>query len=186
MRDEAGAVNLRDLLKRVMPTAGARADTFSVWLGEYMADFAIVGDLRTAAFLATIAEESGELRYTKEIWGPTPAQERYEGRLDIGNTEPGDGKRFMGRGLIQITGRANYQAAQDALGVDYVEDPTQMQSPAEASRTACWWWQTHGCNALADIPDFKAVTRRVNGGLTHLDRRTAYYERALAALQQEG
>ena len=70
-----------------------------------------------------------------ELWGPTPAQAGYEGREDLGNTEDGDGERFKGRGLIQITGRSNYQAAQDALGVDYVEDPTLMQSPAEASRS---------------------------------------------------
>ena len=178
-------MNLAAIIRATMPNAGARADTFALWLGQFMPEYAIVGELREAAFLATIAEESGELRYTKEIWGPTPAQERYEGRLDLGNTQPGDGKRFMGRGLIAVTGRTNYQAAQDALGVDYVDDPTLMQSPAEASRTACWWWSAHGCNALADKPDFEAVTRRVNGGLTHFARREAYYHAALNALRQQ-
>jgi putative chitinase len=175
-------MNLRDVLLAVMPNAGKRADTFALWLGQFMPDYAIVGELREAAFLATIAEESGELKYTREL-GDDAYFAKYEGRLDLGNTEPGDGPRFRGRGLIQITGRSNYQEAQDALGVDYIEDPTLMQSPTEASRTACWWWQKHGCNALADIPDFKAVTRRVNGGLTHYERRKAYYDAALAALK---
>lgn len=169
-------------LLAIMPNAGARAATFCIWLNEFMPEYAIVGVKREAAFLATVAEESGELRYVRELWGPTDAQKGYEGRLDLGNTEPGDGERYKGRGLIQITGRKNYQDAQDALGVDYVDDPTLMQAPAEACRTACWWWQKHGCNALADIPDFEAVTRRVNGGLTHYDRRKAYYDRAIAAL----
>lgn len=171
-------------LLAIMPTAGARVGLFVPYLNEYMPAFGIVGRLRVAAFLATIAEESGELLYTRELWGPTAQQQGYEGRADLGNTEPGDGSRYRGRGLIQVTGRAGYQAASDALGVDYVGSPVLMQTPAEATRTACWWWQAHQCNELADIPDFEKVTRRVNGGLTHFDRRKAYYARALAALQE--
>lgn len=174
-----------DQLVAIMPNAGARADTFLVWLNQFMPEYGIQTKLRIAAFLGTIAEESGELRYTQELWGPTPIQESYEGRADLGNSEPGDGAKYRGRGLIQITGRANYQAAQDALGQPYVDEPELMRSPAEATRTACWWWQAHGCNELADLPDFRAVTRRVNGGLTHFDRRERYYNAALAALQGE-
>ena len=172
----------RDQLIAIMPNAGARADTFLIWLNTFMPQFDIVGPLRMAAFLATIAEESGELRYTREIWGPTPAQEGYEGRLDLGNTQPGDGPKYRGRGLIQITGRDGYQKASDALGVNYVDDPEKMQSSTEATRTACWWWKEHHCNELADVPDFRAVTRRVNGGLTHIERRAEYYNRAMAIL----
>jgi putative chitinase len=173
-----------DQLIAIMPTASVRfrADSFLLWLNQFMPQFDIVGKLREAAFLATVAEESGELRYTRELWGPTEQQQGYEGRADLGNTEPGDGPKFRGRGLIQITGRSNYQAAQDALGVKYVDQPELMQSSTEATRTACWWWQAHGCNELADIPDFKAVTRRVNGGLTHFDRRLAYYNSAMGAI----
>lgn len=159
-----------------------RVARFYPYMDEFMRGFAIVGPKREAAFLATIAVESLELTYTREIWGPTQAQEGYEGRRDLGNTEPGDGKRFKGRGLIQITGRANYAEASKVLGVDYVGNPFLMESAEEATRTACWWWQEHGCNELADIPDFKAVTRRVNGGLTAYDRRLTYYQRALVIL----
>lgn len=165
-------------LIQIMPTAQKRAEAFIIWLNEFMPEYGITGVLREAAFLATIAEESGELRFTREIWGPTPAQERYEGRADLGNTEPGDGFKYRGRGLISITGRKNYEEASDALGHDYVEDPAAMQMPCEATRTACWWWQKHGCNQLADIGNFEGVTKRVNGGLTHFERRLAYYNKA--------
>ncbi len=169
-------------LVQIMPTAQKRAEAFIIWLNEFMPEYGITGVMREAAFLATIAEESGELRYTRELWGPTPQQEGYEGRADLGNTEPGDGARFKGRGLIQVTGRKNYQEASDALGHDYIEDPAAMQTPCEATRTACWWFQKHGCNALGDIGNFEGVTKRVNGGLTHYDRRKAYYDRARAVL----
>lgn len=169
-------------LSKIMPDAGERCATFWPFLAKYMPLYGIEGKLRETAFLATIAEESGELQYTREIWGPTPAQKTYEGRIDLGNTEPGDGRRFKGRGLISITGRDNYRKASQALGIDYVTNPEAMQYPEEATRTACWWWQAHGLNDLADLPDFRAVTRRVNGGLTHIDRREAFYERALEVL----
>jgi len=174
-----------DQLIAIMPRAQFRAYSFWPELGEHMREFGIEGKLREAAFLATIAVESGELQYTKELWGPTPQQERYEGRADLGNTEPGDGSRFRGRGLIQLTGRANYQKASEALGIDYVTEPTLMQVAAEASRVSCWWWSAHGCNELADSGDFKAVTRRVNGGLTAYEKRLAYYEKALQILATE-
>lgn len=175
-------MTLDKAIVEIMPTAQERVAAFYPFLMEFMPEYQITTKLREAAFLATIAEESGEFRYTREIWGPTDVQLRYEGRADLGNTEPGDGELFRGRGLISLTGRANYQKASAALGIDYVADPSQMQTPKESVRTACWWWNAHGCNELADIPDFKAVTRRVNGGLTHYDRRKAYYERALAVL----
>ena len=174
------------VLRATMPNSGTRADAFAPALLEHMPAFAITGQKRVAAFLGTIAEESGEFRWTREIWGPTPAQLRYEppGEKadDLGNTQPGDGFRYRGRGLIQITGRANYRAASSAIGTDFLGEPQLMEQPDGAVLTACWFWQAHGCNELADIPDFKAVTRRVNGGLTHYDRRKAYYDRALAAL----
>lgn len=166
----------------IMPTAQERAPAFLPFLLEFMPPYGITSGLRIAAFLATIAEESGELRYTRELWGPTPQQEKYEGRADLGNVEPGDGKFFRGRGLIQITGRNNYTEASKGIGIDYVADPTQMQTPREATRTACWWWNKHGCNDLADKADFEAVTRRVNGGLTHFAKRQAYYTHALEVL----
>jgi putative chitinase len=88
----------------------SRAKEFLPHISAAMQQYDITTPARQCAFLAQIGHESGGLRYTKELWGPTPVQMRYEGRLELGNTEPGDGRRFMGRGLIQITGRANYRA----------------------------------------------------------------------------
>src|SRR6185503_12838834 len=89
-------------------------------------EYGILQPQRIAMWLAQIGHESGGFVYTREIWGPTPAQSRYEGREDLGNTQPGDGKRFIGRGLIQTTGRANYQATGNALGVDLIAHPEML------------------------------------------------------------
>lgn len=175
-------MTLEQLSQLYTQARAERVERFYPFMDEFMRGFAIVGPKREAAFLATIAVESLELTYTREIWGPTEQQLGYEGRKDLGNTEPGDGHKFKGRGLIQITGRANYAEASAALGIDYVGDPAMMETEEEATRTACWWWHEHGCNELADIPDFKAVTRRVNGGTTAYDRRLTYYNRAMEIL----
>ena len=78
-----------------------------VALNEYGARFGLNKPHRLAHFLAQIMHESGSFKYDKEIWGPTAAQKRYEGRADLGNTQAGDGKRFMGRSAMQLTGRYN-------------------------------------------------------------------------------
>ena len=129
-----------------------------------MFEFAIVSPARAAMFLATIGHESGGFVYTREIWGPTPAQKKYEGRQDLGNTEPGDGFRYRGRGLVQITGRFNYQQVSDGLGVDFISRPERLEEPASAARASAWWWAKNGLNELADKGDFLAVSRRVNVG----------------------
>ena len=149
-----------------------------------MERFEITTKLRAAAFLATIAHESNCLKNYVEIWGPTPAQERYEGNLDLGNTFKGDGYKYRGRGAIQITGRSNYQKASKALGEDFVLWPDKLSSPMWAIESAAWWWKDHGCNKLADKPDFKAVTRRVNGGYNGMEERQKFYDKALAVLPE--
>lgn len=143
----------------------------------------IVGPVRIAAFLAQVGHESGGFVYTRELWGPTAAQARYEGRADLGNTQRGDGFRFRGRGLIQITGRDNYQHAAAGLGVDVVADPQLLEERALAARSAAWWWKTHGCNQLADGGDFVALTKRINGGTNGLADRQARWDRAKKAIE---
>lgn len=146
--------------------------------------YGIVTPVRLAAFLAQVGHESAGGRYTREIWGDTPAQLRYEGRADLGNTEPGDGRRFLGRGLIQITGRANTLRAREALrpAMAVEEFCTWLQSAAGAAESACWWWATHGCNEIADRGDFERLTRRINGGLNGLTDRRDRWAQAKAAL----
>ena len=104
----------------------------------------------------------------------------YAGRLGNGSAGSGDGWRYRGRGLIQITGRANYAASGAELGLDLINKPEQLEQPYLAALSAAEWWHRHGCNSLADTGDMAAVTRRVNGGLTGLDDRLKLYSAALA------
>lgn len=158
--------------RRATDLSGVRAQD---WYGPVKAaciEFDITTPIRIASFLAQVGHETGSFRYTREIWGPTAAQKRYEGRLDLGNTEPGDGSKYRGRGLIHITGRYNYAQVSKALGIDAVNDPALLEKPAMAARSAAWWWHANGCNEIADTGDFVSLTRRINGGTNGLaDRR---------------
>ncbi len=164
---------------------GARIDRATEWLPHIeaaMDEFDINTPERQAAFLAQIGHESGGLHWVTEIWGPTDTQRRYEGRADLGNTEPGDGARFKGRGLIQTTGRSNYRATGEALGVDLIAQPELLADSTLAARSAAWFWKQHGLNELADAGDFMRITRRINGGLNGFDDRLALFEVAKEVL----
>ena len=147
-----------------------------------MQRYQIVGRKRVAAFIAQLGHESGQLRYVREIWGPTPAQAKYEGRADLGNTPPGDGSKYRGRGLIQITGRANYAACGEALGLNLITQPELLELPQYAAMSAAWFWKQNGLNDLADRDQFNTVTRRINGGLNGLQDRLEIWSRARAVL----
>lgn len=161
-----------------MPHAGPRGEVFLPHLNAAMEEYGIDTPARQAAFLAQIAHESGSLRYVKEL----ATGGAYEGRKDLGNTEPGDGIRYKGRGLIQITGRHWYQRAADALGIDFVNHPELLEETENACRVSAWWWNVNNVNALADEGDIRKITRRVNGGTNGLAERTEYYERAKRVL----
>ena len=177
-----------DQLHRIMPAlAAAKRQLYLPHLNAAMRAGAIGTTLlRTAAFVAQLAHESGEFRWMEEIWGPTPAQLRYEPPGDLaqrlGNTEPGDGKRFKGRGPIQITGRSNYAKYGGLLGRDLVAEPALAAAPELAFATAGLFWQSNGLNELADTDDFVKITRRINGGTNGLADRQMYYARARAVL----
>ena len=169
-------------LLQILPSAGAKAGVFAPVLNTAMQRYQIVGNKRVAAFIAQIGHESGQLVYVREIWGPTPAQAKYEGRKDLGNTVPGDGSKYRGRGLIQITGRANYAACGEALGLDLLSKPELLELPQHAAMSAAWFWSTKGLNTLADKGDFVKITRRINGGLNGQADRQALYDKALKVL----
>ena len=147
-----------------------------------MQEFGITTKARQAAFLAQVGHESGGLHWLVEIWGPTAAQRRYELRQDIGNNQPGDGYRFRGRGLIQITGRHNYEKCGEALGMSLIVRPELLGQSPLADRSAAWFWTTHGCNELADMGAFERLTRRINGGLNGYADRLALWGKAQEAL----
>lgn len=159
-----------------------RATEFLPIIERAALDFDINTQARMAAFLAQVGHESGGLHWLTELWGPTAAQIRYEGRADLGNTQPGDGFKFRGRGLIQITGRANYQRCSDALATDFIGDPDQLAQPEYAVRSAMWFWQSHGLNELADRGEFEKITRVINGGLNGEDERLVLWDAAREAL----
>ena len=169
-----------DLLRRIMPESGPRAALFTVPLVTAAAEFDINTAERVAAWLAQLAHESGQLRYVREI----ASGEAYERRRDLGNTQPGDGVRFRGRGLIQITGRANYEQLRVALGLDCVAHPEILEDPHNAARVSGWFWKGRGLNELADggTVNFTKITRRINGGTNGLADREMFYSRARAAL----
>lgn len=127
-------------------------------------------------FLAQVMHESGECRYTLEL----ASGSAYEGRRDLGNTEPGDGVKYKGRGLIQITGRNNYKLVGTALGLDLINQPELLQEAQPATESAAWFWSTHKLNHWADmntISAFEIETRRINGGTVGLVNREAYWEK---------
>ena len=170
-------------LMRIMPGAGReRAAAFLVPLNRWMPEYGITTSARAASFLSQVAHETAQLRFLRELWGPTAQQTRYEGRKDLGNTQPGDGRRFLGRGLIQTTGRANYAECGKALGVDLLAHPELLETPEYAVRSACMFWLSRGLNALADAGDQVAVTRRVNGGTNGLEERLAFFKTASKVL----
>lgn len=160
---------------------GARIDRAREWLpyiAAAMEEFHIDTAQRKAMFLAQIGHESGGLHWAVELWGPTEAQKRYEGRKDLGNTQPGDGYKYRGRGLIQTTGRDNYRGTGQALGVDLLSNPEMLGQPTLASRSAGWYWHSRGLNEIADSGDFIKVTKRINGGTNGLADRQALYAAA--------
>jgi predicted chitinase len=183
------AEQLQAIMRRLPPERNAEC---LPCLQAAMKEFQIDAPARAAAFLAQVAHESGQLRFMEEIWGPTPAQERYEPRsalaTALGNTEPGDGKRFKGRGPIQLTGRSNYRRFGDLLGEALIADPARAARPGVGFRIAGLFWSKKGLNELADLATadgFREITRRINGGFNGLEERRKFYATACAVLGVE-
>ncbi|MER3433383.1 MAG: hypothetical protein C4288_08125 [Leptolyngbya sp. ERB_1_1] len=139
-----------------------------------MAEYEISTRLRQAHFLAQLIHESGSFHYLEEI----DPGDYLEGRTDLGNTQPGDGCRFKGRGLIQITGRSNYLACGQALGIDLMQAPTRLAEYDLACLSAGWFWSKHQINQFADRDDLEMVTRTINGGMNGFEERQYYLDAA--------
>lgn len=130
--------------------------------------------LRLAHFMGQCAHESGGFRYMEEI----ASGQAYEGRKDLGNVVPGDGKRYKGRGPIQLTGRANYRAFGREVGIDFESHPEIVAFPSIGLMAAVRYWNSRNLNALADADDLLGITRKINGGTNGLEDRKAQTAKA--------
>jgi putative chitinase len=142
---------------------------------------------RLAMYIGQMLHESANLKYDRELWGPTPAQKRYDTRTDLGNTAAadGDGKLYAGRTGTQITGRANYRAFRDWCRAnidpnapDFEANPDLVLTDPWEGLGPIWFWETHGLDGYADAGNIEMVTRRINGGLNGFDDRCRCYVRA--------
>lgn len=179
----------KEQLLQIMPTATKRADKYLPYLNKAMAEFAIsIDPVRMAHFLAQIAHESGEMRYVKEL----ASGKKYEGREDLGNTKPGYGVKYKGRGFMQLTGFANYRKYKMYCGYDVTGKPELLEQPKGATRSAAWFWQrgkSVDLNHVADGDDgrnsyeiCRQITKHINGRYNGIESRWAYTQKALKVL----
>ena len=173
-----------------------KAETYGAALDKAMPGAGITTDARRVAFLAQLAHESCGFVYMEELWGPTPAQKRYEGRKDLGNTQPGDGYLFRGRAWMQLTGRGNYVAAEARLGIPLTAHPKLAAEPENSALISCDFWKHktfkydwirrrpdgRSLNQMADEGDFTAITHAINGGENGMPERYDYLDKGLKAL----
>ena len=193
-------------LLQILPNAGQVAGVFVPVLNAAMSRYQIVGSKRIAAFIAQVGHESGQLtRLVENLnYSADALRKTWPSRFDaelatavarkpeqianiaygnrMGNTEQGDGWKHRGRGLIQITGRANYIDCGEALGLDLIAQSELLEKPQHACMSAAWFWATNGLNTLADAGKFDAITQRINGGQNGSADRKALYAKALKVL----
>lgn len=164
-----GRNTLRALFSRMGATV-TRAAELSLAANVHFRTYGILDNpFRLAHFMAQVAHESGNFKWMEEI----ASGAAYEGRKDLGNVAPGDGKLFKGRGPIQLTGRANYKRFGERLGFAFEEHPEMVAFPSVGLLVACEYWKDHGLNAKAGDDDILAVTKAINGGTNGLADRTA-------------
>ncbi len=174
-------------LHAVMPSATLKSiEACLPHINAALAEFAIDNPKRVAAFISQIAHETGQLHWLREVWGPTKDQLHYDPPSNLakglGNTKPGDGKKYRGRGGLQITGKSNYRVYGRLLSLPLEEQPELAELPDYAFRIAGAFWNQLNLNPLADIEDFKKITLRINGGYNGLAEREQFYRRAKQAL----
>jgi putative chitinase len=194
----------QDQLAQILP-GNAYIEHWCEALNKILPDYDITTPQRVAAFLAQTAHESGgytalheNLNYQAaslcRVW-PTHftaaiadqyahnpekiANRAYAGRMGNGDEASGDGWNFCGRGLLQVTGRVNYQAFADSVGMNIADVPAFLQTFEGAVQSACWFWENNNLNSYADSGDFVTMTKKINGGTLGLDDRQHRYLHAM-------
>lgn len=164
-----------------------RCEIFAPLLAQIMPIWGINTPQRQAMFIAQVMHESGEFRYLEELGNDAYLSKYDTGPLAkrLGNTPEadGDGQLYKGRGLIQITGRANYLVCGQALKLPLLKNPKLLEDPRHAVDSACWFWFKKNLNKFADNGDIRECTRLINGGFNGLDDRIQYWKRALNQLR---
>ena len=142
------------------------------YFNKYLSDYDINTPQRLCCYLAQIGHESGQLNYSEEI----ASGAAYEGRDDLGNIYNGDGVKFKGRGLIQLTGRNNYSLISSVYHVDFLTHPELLSTPEWAVKSSLWFWEYNNLNKIADSGDFQKLTRAINGGINGYKDRLEIYD----------
>ena len=177
-----------EILREIIPNAGTRAAIFADSISDACNRYSINTPKRLAAFLAQVAHESGSLLYVKEL-ASGKAYDTGKLAATLGNTPEadGDGQKYKGRGLIQITGTANYRACSFGLFGDdrLLRTPELLEQPENAALSAAWFWDSRKLNILADAGDFRKITKRINGGYNGWEDRLQFYTRAKKILYSE-
>jgi len=184
--DAAPRIITIEQLRRIMTNLRlAKAEAYIDPLNRAMAEFHITTRLRVSAFIAQLAHESMEFLYMEEIASGRAYDITVNPRKarELGNIHPGDGRRYKGRGPIQLTGRTNYRNAGRDLGLDLEGNPTIVATAGVGFRVAGWYWKTRDLNTLADARNFWDLTHRINAARKHYSNRKMYYDRALVVLK---
>jgi putative chitinase len=186
----------QEKLKKIYPNV--KPDKCALYvdaLNTVLPQYSIDTVRRVSAFLGQIGVESGELKYDKELPSKynkkdpldklEPTGTLYEGRKQLGNTQVGDGPKFIGRGILQLTGRANYENMTKKLGIDLLNNPELACDPIVSTKIACEYFKERNLLAFADKWDLDTITEKVNGKLKlHHEMRVQYSERALKILSE--
>jgi len=164
----------KEMIKQIAPNSKNEiVDPLVKYLNKYLAKYEVNNFWRVSHFISQSAHESASFRTLEEY----ASGAAYEGRKDLGNVNSGDGVRYKGRGIFQLTGRANYREMSKKLGLDLEGNPELAESPEVSVLTALEYWKSRNLNALADANDIMGITKRINGGFNGLDDRKRYFAR---------
>ena len=168
----------------------SNVESFCTGLNKFGHDVGLDKPHRVAQYVGQMMHESARFRHDREIWGPTPAQKRYDTRTDLGNSPEvdGDGKKYSGKTAIQITGKSNYlqftrwARKLDPSAPDFVEEPEAANTDPWEGLGPIWYWSTRKLNTWADKGDRRAVTKKINGGYNGMSDRNVCIDRASLVL----